>query len=69
MWLSSYEAHILAQRGRLAMAENVLNQGEKRDRDANLGLVIVDYLQLMRGHGADSREQEISSISRSLPRG
>jgi replicative DNA helicase len=39
----------------------------KRDRDAKLGLVIVDYLQLMRGHdGADNREQEISSISRSL---
>jgi replicative DNA helicase len=39
----------------------------KREREANLGLVIVDYLQLMRGHeGADNREQEISSISRSL---
>jgi replicative DNA helicase len=33
----------------------------------NLGLVIVDYLQLMRGRAsADSREQEISDISRSL---
>ncbi len=33
----------------------------------NLGLVIVDYLQLMRGrHGAERREQEISEISRSL---
>src|SRR5690606_13938008 len=30
-----------------------------------LGLVIVDYLQLMSGRG-DSREQEISGISRSL---
>jgi replicative DNA helicase len=38
----------------------------KRERDANLGLVIVDYLQLMRGHATDSREQEISGISRSL---
>src|SRR6185369_11233386 len=38
----------------------------KRERDANLGLVIVDYLQLMRGTSVDSREQEISSISRSL---
>jgi hypothetical protein len=37
VWLSSYEAIILAQRGRLAMAENVLNQGEKRDRDSNPG--------------------------------
>ncbi len=32
-----------------------------------LGLVVVDYLQLMRGSGhKDSREQEISEISRSL---
>ena len=39
----------------------------KREREANLGLVIVDYLQLMRGHErADNREQEISTISRSL---
>jgi replicative DNA helicase len=39
----------------------------KRDPVAKLGLVIVDYLQLMRGLGAvDSREQEISQISRSL---
>ena len=39
----------------------------KRERESKLGLIIVDYLQLMRGHdGADSREQEISSISRSL---
>jgi replicative DNA helicase len=39
----------------------------KRDPTAKLGLVIVDYLQLMRGLGpSDSREQEISQISRSL---
>jgi replicative DNA helicase len=36
-------------------------------RDQNLGLVIVDYLQLMRGpQGAERREQEISEISRGL---
>jgi len=36
-------------------------------RDQNLGLVIVDYLQLMRGpQGVERREQEISEISRSL---
>jgi replicative DNA helicase len=35
--------------------------------DHRVGLVIVDYLQLMRSGGrADSREQEISEISRSL---
>ena len=35
--------------------------------EANLGLLLVDYLQLMRGRtGTDNREQEISEISRSL---
>ncbi|MEA2108599.1 MAG: replicative DNA helicase [Pseudomonadota bacterium] len=35
--------------------------------EQNLGLIIVDYLQLMRGHrNMDSREREISEISRSL---
>ncbi|MGD8862362.1 MAG: replicative DNA helicase [Myxococcales bacterium] len=35
--------------------------------ESDLGLVVVDYLQLMRsGTKADSREQEISEISRSL---
>jgi replicative DNA helicase len=35
--------------------------------EAGLGLIILDYLQLMRSGGSkDSREQEISEISRSL---
>ncbi len=36
--------------------------------EKNLGLIVVDYIQLMRGTGGsrDSREQEISEISRSL---
>jgi replicative DNA helicase len=35
--------------------------------DRGLGLIIVDYLQLMRGRqGAERREQEISEVSRSL---
>jgi replicative DNA helicase len=39
----------------------------KRDPATKLGLVIVDYIQLMRSsEGRDSREQEISEISRSL---
>jgi replicative DNA helicase len=40
----------------------------KRDKEAKLGLIIVDYLQLMRGAGGrdESREQEISQISGSL---
>jgi replicative DNA helicase len=39
----------------------------KREPRARLGLIVVDYLQLMRSaEGKDSREQEISEISRSL---
>lgn len=35
--------------------------------ESNLGLVVLDYLQLMKGSSyTDSREQEISEISRSL---
>ena len=39
----------------------------KRDPNSRLGLIVVDYIQLMRSsEGKDSREQEISEISRSL---
>ncbi len=34
--------------------------------EKDLGLVVVDYLQLMQGHNSESRQQEISEISRSL---
>jgi replicative DNA helicase len=38
-----------------------------RDRTKKVGLIVIDYLQLMRGMGgASNREQEISEISRSL---
>jgi replicative DNA helicase len=39
----------------------------KRDRSSNLGLIVVDYLQLMRAsRPGESREKEISEISRSF---
>ncbi len=34
--------------------------------EKDLGIIVVDYLQLMTGHNAESRQQEISEISRSL---
>jgi replicative DNA helicase len=38
-----------------------------RDKSANLGLIVVDYLQLMRSSRiGENREKEISEISRSL---
>jgi replicative DNA helicase len=45
----------------------VRSKARRLRAEGKLGLVIVDYLQLMRGRGdAASREQEISEISRSL---
>jgi replicative DNA helicase len=41
--------------------------GRFSESDAPLGLIIIDYLQLMKGNERiDSREQQISEISRSL---
>ncbi|GAB6048835.1 replicative DNA helicase [Methyloparacoccus murrellii] len=37
-----------------------------REHDGQLGLVVLDYLQLMQSPGAESRVNEISDISRSL---
>jgi len=51
-------------------AATVLNIRAKARRlkaEGNLGLMVIDYLQLMQGRrGAHNREQEISEISRSL---
>ncbi len=39
----------------------------KLKKEKNLGLVVIDYLQLMNGYGKnENRQQEISSISRAL---
>ena len=34
--------------------------------EKNIGIIVVDYLQLMQGSNTESRQQEISEISRSL---
>jgi replicative DNA helicase len=51
-------------------AQNVLElraKARRLKREANIGLVIIDYLQLMRGLDAqENRTQELSEISRSL---
>ena len=41
-------------------------KAKRLKREKNIGLIIVDYLQLMQGINRESRQQEISSISRSL---
>jgi len=50
--------------------QNVLElraKARRLKREANVGLVIIDYLQLMRGLSTqENRTQELSEISRSL---
>lgn len=42
-------------------------KARRLSKEENLGMIVVDYLQLMRGDGRiESRQQEISEISRSL---
>ena len=38
----------------------------KADPESRLGLIVVDYLQLMTGPNAENRQQEVSQISRGL---
>ena len=46
---------------------DILSQCRKIKAEQNLGLIVVDYLQLMRSHSKNpSREQQISEISRGL---
>jgi replicative DNA helicase len=51
-------------------AQNVLElraKARRLKREANVGLIVIDYLQLMRGLTAqENRTQELSEISRSL---
>ena len=60
-----YNSNIyIIDRGGITISE--LNAITKRmKRDYKLELLIIDYLQLMIGHG-DTREQEVASISRGL---
>lgn len=49
--------------------QNVLEMRAKArrlKREANIGLLIIDYLQLMRGFSQENRTQELSEISRGL---
>ena len=41
-------------------------KARRMKRKENIGLIVIDYLQLMRGKGEKNREQEISTISRGL---
>jgi len=48
-------------------APDILSQSRKIKSEYGLGLIVIDYLQLMRSHTRNpSREQQIAEISRSL---
>lgn len=44
----------------------IRTKARRLQAEHNLGLIVVDYLQLMEGRGAENRVQEVSEISRSL---
>ena len=58
-------ALIIDDTGSISISE-LRSKCRKYKLEYNLGLVIIDYLQLMSGGKAESRQQEISSISRAL---
>lgn len=43
-----------------------LRLAKERQKDKPLGLVVIDYLQLIEGSNKESRQQEVSEISRQL---
>lgn len=68
LWLDDTPAlTLLDLRAKIRRLQAELTRGETAQRAQGLGLVCIDYLQLMQGRrDAGSREQEISELSRGL---
>ena len=68
LWLDDTPAlTLLDLRAKIRRLQAEVSRGESAARAQGLGLVVVDYLQLMQGRrDAGSREQEISELSRGL---
>ncbi len=68
VWIDDKPAlSLLELRAKVRRLQADLGRGADDDQRPGLGLVVVDYLQLMQGRkGVNSREQEISEISRGL---
>ena len=56
---------LIDDRGTQTVA-SIRNAVRRASREHELGLVVVDYLQLMDGSGQENRQQEVSAISRGL---
>lgn len=73
-WLKLYESSNILGSTKLFIEDqssvtigDIRNKCRKLKQRHNVGLIIIDYLQLMSGSGrADSRQQEVSEISRGL---
>jgi replicative DNA helicase len=50
----------------MATVTNIRAEAARLERTGNLGLIVVDYLQLMQGSGEENRNQEVAAISRGL---
>lgn len=46
--------------------QDLLMQARKTQRKGGIACIVVDYIQLMRVHGAGNREQEVAECSRAL---
>ncbi len=68
LWLDDTPAlTLLDLRAKIRRLQAEVSRGEGAARAQKLGLVVIDYLQLMQGRkDAGSREQEISELSRGL---
>jgi replicative DNA helicase len=68
LWLDDAPAlTLLDLRAKIRRLQAEIDRGHSPVRSKKLGLVVIDYLQLMQGRrDAGSREQEISELSRGL---
>jgi replicative DNA helicase len=60
------EAPIFIDDSASANVMEMRTMARRLQAEHNLGLIIIDYLQLMQGRSTDNRAQEVSEISRSL---
>ncbi len=73
-WMKLYESSNIIGSTKLFIEDqsnvtigDIRNKCRKLKQRHNVGLIIIDYLQLMSGNGrSDSRQQEVSEISRGL---
>ena len=60
------DAHIFIDDTPAISVLELRSKARRLKAEHGLGLIVVDYLQLMRGSNTENRQQEISEISRSL---